>query len=297
MKNPNFLLHIGMADAYGCAVEFVDYQKHTEHFKNVLKFDQYYERPQNKGWPGKGRFSDDTALSIACAEVVRNNPYPFSSLDFANAFVDVFHRDYRQGYARGFQTFMEMTHSGQEFLDRISPNSDKNGACMRAIPVGALTHEEQVLRTAELQAKITHDTSGGIFSSQAVALVSHYALYDKGPMNKKELGRYLSQYFDMRPFEKKWTWEVVGPNLGVKTFHAVYELVTSGLSMMETLRQAILLSGDVDSVAAISCGIASFRDEGKDIPEWMYWGLEPGRPYGVYFLQMLGEQLMEIVDV
>jgi len=302
MKNPDFLLRIAQADAFGCSLEFVDPKKHLEHFNNVLKFDQYYERPNHRGWPGKGRYSDDTALSIATTEVLLNHSYPFTPLQFADSFVNVFHRDRREGYARGFQAFMEITHTGQDFLERIQPDSDKNGAAMRSVPLGILPDEEQVLNTAKLQAKVTHDTEGGIFSSQAVALLSHYALYDKGKMNKKAFKKYANKFgMDLRAFDEVWKWPVVGPHLGVKTFHAAYELVMNNWSMMNMLKYSVCGwshgPSDYDSLFAIAWGIASFRDKGKNIPEWMCWNLEIGKPYGVYFLQTLGKQLMEKYNV
>lgn len=299
MKNPDFLLRIGMADAYGCSVEFVDPKKYPEHFANVLKFDQYYERPNHRGWPGKGRYSDDCSMSTAVAEVLINHDYPFTPIQFADSFVNIFHRDRREGYARNFQAFMERTKTGEDFIKNISPGSDKNGAMMRVIPCGLLPTEEQVLNTAKLQAKLTHDTGGGILSSMATALLAHYACYDKGPLIKPAFKKYANKFgLDMRCFDEQWKWPVTGPDLGVKTFHAVYELVISNLSMMNMLKHAICGwswgPSDYDSLFAVAWGIASFNPHCiNDIPEWMYWNLETGRPYGVYFLQELGKQLME----
>ena len=298
MKNPNFLLHGAFGDAFGCAIEFVDPKKHSKHFERVLKFDQYYERPNNRGWPGKGRYSDDSAFSIATTEILLNHDYPFTPIQFADSFVNVFHRDRREGYARNFQAFMERTKTGEDFIKNISPGSDKNGAMMRVVPCGLLPTEEQVLNTAKLQAELTHNTGGGVLSSMATALLAHYAYYDKGSLTKPPFKKYANKFgLDMRCFDEQWKWPVVGPYLGVKTFHAVYELVTQRCSMMDILKWAICWTGDVDSSASVAFQIASFNPACvNDIPEWMYNDLEVGKTYGPAFLEQLGKQLMEKYD-
>ena len=57
-------------------------------------------------------------------------------MNLARRFVEAFRRDPREGYAGGFYAFLQEVTSGDEFLQRIRPDSDKSGAAMRAGPLG-----------------------------------------------------------------------------------------------------------------------------------------------------------------
>ena len=52
---------------------------------------------------------------------------------------------------------------------------------MRVTPVGLLPCIEEVLRLAEVQARVTHDSAGGVESAQAAALTVHYCYHRLGP--------------------------------------------------------------------------------------------------------------------
>ncbi len=119
-------------------------------------------------------------MSIAVAEVLLEASLPVPYL-FSNAFTDAFKRDQINGYARGFQRFLEEVvkekSPGQVFLDRIKPDSERNGAAMRSVPIGVLYTPELTKNVAIINASLTHKTPKGIASSIAVALLSHNALY------------------------------------------------------------------------------------------------------------------------
>jgi ADP-ribosylglycohydrolase len=113
-------------------------------------------------------------MSIAVAEVLVDEP-PWSREAFAGGFVRAFKRDPREGYARGFQKFLEGTSDGASFLRDIRPDSDKSGAAMRACPCGLLESVERVTEIATLQARPTHDTSDGVNAAVASALMAHFS--------------------------------------------------------------------------------------------------------------------------
>jgi hypothetical protein len=52
---------------------------------------------------------------------------------------------------------------------------------MRAGPIGLLPDLTEILRRAEIQARLTHDTPDGIESAQAAALAVHYCHHRIGP--------------------------------------------------------------------------------------------------------------------
>jgi ADP-ribosyl-[dinitrogen reductase] hydrolase len=301
--NPSMLLRIAQADSYAAATEYIKAPRDKALHDAALQFICYLKHPTHSLRPGQ--YTDDTQMSIAVAEtliaqtLVHGQKFRCSYLTreaFADSFVRCFKRDRRDGYSRSFQQFLETVSTGGEFLDKINPTSDKNGAAMRSVPLGVLESPEEVALVAEVQAKITHDTPGGILSSQIVALVSHFALYSGSPMEPGAVAAFLSimlpnKISQIATLLPRWDGRVTGPDIGMRTAHAVFDLVTSGKTLMGILRQTIEWGGDTDSVAAIAWGIASARDA-EPVPDFLEHGLEPGGKYGVGFLKDLGAQLM-----
>lgn len=285
------LLRIAQADAYCVATEYLKFPEHQAIKDEALQFTHYCKHPVHNLLPGQ--YSDDTMMSIGVSEVLISGQ-PYTKEKFANAFVKGFHRDPREGYAKHFQAFLEKTYTGEEFIKNINPDSDKNGAAMRSVPLGILKTPKEVLKIAKIQAQLTHNTTDGIISSQVVALMSHYALNKESPLY--DLHLYLERYIPgIRDFLDNISWydePVKGPRVGMKTAKAVLKLLTSCESLMEILETTIKWGGDTDSVAAIAWGIASCKMT-EDVPEFLERDLEPGGKYGVEFLKSLGNQLMQ----
>lgn len=238
-----------IGDAYGAAFEFKN---------SMLKYNngkQFYDHPTHMASDGstnslrKGQYTDDTQMSIAVAETLLDNDY--SKEAFANKFVECFKRDPRKGYAKGFYNFLLKQSSGETFIKNIRPDSEKNGAAMRSVPLGLIENISKLKETCTSQASLTHNTKVGIDSSIIVALLSNYFLYNRGPKN--ELLDYIKSYYPEYPFEKEWTKPVQCH--GIATVLAVFTAVMSTDSLNETLIKAVSFGGDTDSVASIACGI------------------------------------------
>ena len=297
------LLRIAQADAYAAATEYIKLPRDEGVQSAALQFDRYLKHPTHS--LRAGQYTDDTQMSVAVAEtiiaqtLVHGQKFKCAYLSreaFADSFVRCFKRDRRDGYARGFQQLLDTVCTGGELLSKIHPASDKNGAAMRSVPLGVFKSPEEVVRVAEAQAKITHDTPGGILSSQIVALMSHFALYSSSPMELGAVAAFLSIMLPSKlemvaTLLPRWSGPVVGPSIGMKTAHAVFDLVTSGKTLMDILRQTIEWGGDTDSVASIAWGIASSRDLGP-VPDFLERDLEPEGKFGADFLKQLGDQLM-----
>lgn len=284
-RNDLLLLRIAQADAYAADFEFAK-RAHIEEHHKLLR---YVKHPIHRDTGGL--YTDDTQMSIAVAEALLLNK-DLTPKDFANAFVCAFKRDERDGYARGFQAFLESIKSGDEFMAKIKPKSDKNGAAMRSVPIGILPDPREVLRIAEMQAKLTHDTEIGIFSSQAVALMAHFAFYfgDEENDGFARLHEFCRVYLPKFDFRKPWQGEVRYP--ATNTVHAVFDLLTRSRNLMDILDRAVLFGGDTDSVAAIAWGIAGTRMRDQIVPDFLETDLEIGRNYGPKFLRELGRKLM-----
>jgi ADP-ribosyl-[dinitrogen reductase] hydrolase len=292
--NPNMLVRIAQGDSYGMACEYIKLPRDKGVYDAALAFKHYCEHPTHA--LKAGQYTDDTQMSIAVAEVLLKQHFifdvafhePMIKQWFTESFFNCFKRDPRDGYSRNFQALLEKVKSADELAKELKPNSDKNGAAMRSVPIGVLPTPQEVMDVANVQAKITHDTVGGRQSSILVAMMSHYALYTDRPF--KDFPDWIVHYTEFVP--REWNGEpVMGEGVGMKTADAVFTLLSTKTSLIDIARQTIKWGGDTDSVLAIAWGIASARMK-EDLPPFFDGGLENG-PYGHRFLFNLGRDLMD----
>jgi len=276
------LIEIAIGDAYGAGFEF---RKPGSDFTNDLS--GYIRHPLHDMPPGS--YTDDTQMSIAVAEAMLETRGLLTRHALAHSFVRAFKRDPRLGYARRFREFLLTVRDGSDFLARINPSSDRSGAAMRACPIGLYPDEMIVMAIAEMQARLTHDNDKGVEAAQAAALTTHYFRYRRGA--KEGLGAYLAKY--LGPF---WLGDHTGPvgELGVEVVRASVTAIRMSSSLSELLRNSVAFTGDVDSVAAIAMGAASFSDEiARDIPDVLVAGLEDG-PWGRTRLREMDAALLSL---
>jgi len=293
--NPNILYYMAIGDAYCLPTEYIS--PDHPNVEEALKFKRYLQHPKYPLEPGV--YSDDCQMSIANSEVLIAGQ-PYDNIAWANAWVDVFKRDPRKGYSKKFQKYLEETDTGIDFLKNINSVSNKNGAAMRSPVLGVLKTPADVLKFSRVQAAITHNTPGGIFGSQAVALMSHYALWSYGPLDRINLGEYIIEHLGKDLVKggifkdvivTPWKGKVAGEEMGINTAWSVFELLVTCNSLLELLTKTIEFGGDTDSVAAIALGIGSCRLP-DDLPEFLHTELERDGKYGGKFLKRLGSRLM-----
>lgn len=268
------LLEIAIGDAYGAGFEFCGREKIMR--SNTLE--SYV--PHELGIQA-GCYTDDTQMSIAVAEVLLANS-DYSGDAFADAFVRCYKRDQRQGYAKGLQGLLDLCVNGADLRKRISPESRRNGAAMRSVPLGLISDKNVLAQVAREQAMETHNTAEGILSSHVVALMSHALLYDRAKL--AELPDFILKItgFILRD---DWAAEVECDAL--QTLHAVSTALQANRRMSTLLLDCVNFGGDVDSVAAIAMGLASLTPEYvADIPVSLVKGLEAGK-FGSSYLRQL----------
>ena len=269
------LLTIAYSDAIGCGFEFIP-QNVVEAHNNMERY-----RLHALDHHPPGSFSDDTQMSVAVAECMLGD-VEWTPLDIAHSFVRCFKRDPRLAYSKGFLSVLQASKDGAQLIAKLKPGSERNGAAMRSCPMGYEPDIDRVLEMAEVQAKVTHDTEGGVTSSQAVALAAHYALYQLGPMN--EVGAFVCSHVK-GPWEEPWKGRV--PCHGVKTVQAVFHVLRNAKTMSEVLKSSIAFGGDTDSTAAIAGGCAGASKQYEDdLPEFLLRDLENGE-YGRDYLLKL----------
>lgn len=279
------LLEGAIGDAYGAGFEFAKREKIFK--KNNLTC--YEAHPFYLEI--KAKYTDDTQMAIGISELLLEHK-SWTPKIIANKFVNVFKRDTRRGYSKGFYSLLTEVNSGDEMLERIIRNSDKNGAAMRAYPIGILSDEKEILQKCEIQASISHNTRNGILAAQAIALANHYFVYRKGI--SKNLLEYLQ---DIQKYKwcGKWKGEV-GVS-AVETVESVLSIILNGSSLKKMLYDSVAFGGDVDTVSSLVLAIGKMNSEVvDDLPDWMYNDIE-NEKFGRDFLIDLDDKLMNLLIV
>lgn len=306
--NPEMLVRIGCGDALAAATEYVEPEAPI--VEKTLRFIRYESHPWHGHRPG--RYTDDAEMSAANARVLIGD-FERTELGFAGAYLAEFERGgKREGYSRGTRALLESVngdpHSLLHRLKSINPKtrqaynrSKKNGAAMRSVPFGVLPDVGEMLDLVSLQAAVTHDSLEGLFSARAVALMSHYALYEPGSL--EQMGDWCVGHLPHgdQAFRELLTTSWQGGAVtsrrdipvSLTTVWAVSDLLREGPSLMEIMRRLITWGGDTDSVAAIAWGIASARYRDEVLPAFLENDLELGDPRtGAPYLRELGTKLM-----
>jgi ADP-ribosylglycohydrolase len=274
------LVELAVGDAYGAGFEYVD--RATVRAYNDLS--GYRAHPRHRIRPGC--YTDDTQMSLAVAEAVVDG-LPWTPTTLAAKFVEVFKRDPRDGYARGFRELLARVDSGDQLLAEIHPHSDRSGAAMRAAPIGVLPSVAQVLDHARTQAAVTHDTPDGVNAACAAALMAHYLIYRLG--TKADLGRFLQQHVP-GDWAAPWRGEVGAQ--GWMSVRAAVTAIHESQGLSELLHRCVAFTGDVDTVAAIALAAGSCSTElAADLPGHLLSGLEEGA-YGHRYLAQLDRRLL-----
>lgn len=207
-------------------------------------------------------FTDDSVLTIAFAEALLNFN-PDDEENFKENLIDIFHK-YGElypdvGYGGHYLSWVENKR-------RDPYNSCGNGSAMRTSAVGwyAKTIEE-CERIAKLCAEITHNHPDGIAGAQATAGVIFLA---RNGASKDELKAYMEKYypvdFTIDEIRPTYEYEIINKTTVPQAFRCFYE----AKDFEDTIRNAISIGGDSDTVAAIAGPMAeAFFGIPEDIAE------------------------------
>lgn len=189
------------------------------------------------------RFTDDTVLTVAVADCLLNG----------RSYVDAFHEYWRAYSHAGFGG--SFTHWAMS--NNLEPyNSWGNGSAMRVSPVAyAFEQLHEVLAEAERSASITHSHDEGIRGAQATAAAVFLAR--KGEQ-KAKIRDYVESQFG---YDLHRSLEQIRPEyeFDVSCQGSVPESIISFLESEDfesSLRNAISLGGDADTMACIAGAIA-----------------------------------------
>jgi len=191
----------------------------------------------------KCRFTDDTVLTIAVAYAI------LEQIDYAAALKKFGQKYPDAGYGSSFFNWI--------FASETCPyHSWGNGAAMRVSPVGfAFSDAEHVLNEAMRSAGVSHNHPEGIKGAQAAALAVFLAHHGK---SKDNIRHEMEQRFG---YNLQRTIDNIRPVYHFDVYcqgtvpEAIIAFLDSG-DYVDTVRNAISLGGDSDTLACIAGGIA-----------------------------------------
>lgn len=272
------LTEIAIADAYGAGFEFSPPEK-VASCNDLLSFQKH------ELYDIQGKYTDDTQLTISICETLLEKENPTTE-DFARNILSCFKRDPRLGYSKGFYEILSNANNVTDLLANLHPNSERNGAAIRSVPIGYLSDIKKVTEVATTQAAITHNTPIGIASSVTVSTIAHYAIH-KG-IQLKDIPHILATH-NLDQWDLSWS-AVVSVN-AFDTLSAALTCLINNESLATLLTHCVSLGGDTDSVASIAVGLAScFSEYRNDLPAILINNLDEPF-YGIDYLNRLEERL------
>lgn len=287
------LVELAIGDAYGAGFEYAA----PELVRRGNTLSGYVRHPRHHDL-APGQYTDDTQMSLAVVEwlldddPLRRTPEAATAA-LADRFVAAYRRDPRAGYAAGFRSVLDRVKTGAQLRATLRPASDKSGAAMRAGVLGLLPDAADVRRLAELQARITHDTPGGVAAAVGAAFAVHYCRHGLGPV--ADLPRWLAAQVpapaEYGAWDRAWRGKVGSP--GMSSARAAVTALAANRGTAALLRACVAFTGDVDTVATIALAAASVTPEyAADLPGVLVTGLENGA-YGREYLAALDARLDE----
>lgn len=200
-------------------------------------------------WGYGSEFTDDTVMTVAVAEALLASGMDATDEVIKNNLIDSMKKWGKRYPDCGFGgRFFRWVLSN----DRDPYNSWGNGSAMRVSPAAILYDSlEKTRHIAKLTAEVTHNHPEGIKGAEAAASVIYLA---RNGSSKDEIRNYIEKEFG---YNLNRTLDEIRP-----TYHhvescqeTVPEAITAfleGDSFEDTIRNAISLGGDTDTLAAIA---------------------------------------------
>ena len=189
------------------------------------------------------RFTDDTVLTIAVADVLLNGG------NYTQRLKDYCRRYKNAGYGKNFRNWA--------LSSRTEPyNSWGNGSAMRVSPIGfALEDLDSVLHEAKRSAEVTHNHPEGIKGARATAAAVFLARTER---DKKRIKSYIETTFG---YDLSFSLDQIRPSyqFDVSCQGSVPQAIIAFLESTDfedAIGNAISIGGDSDTIACITGGIA-----------------------------------------
>ena len=199
----------------------------------------------------QNRFTDDSVLTIAIGKAILECRGNYEKLGerTVNAMLALGRKYPERGYGGKFRTWLSS--------DNPQPyNSCGNGAGMRvSLCAWAATSEEEAKVLAKKVTEVTHNHPEGIKGAEAITMATYFALHGR---DKEFIGAYVKQHYypDMN-----FTIDEIRPNYNFDvtcqgSIPQAIEAFLEGQDFEDTIRTAISLGGDSDTIGAMAGAIA-----------------------------------------
>lgn len=233
-------------------------------------------------------YSDDTVLSMALAESLLDCD-GFDGDDMSRRFADAWATEPQRGYGSNVVMVFGAVSRGANWKTTAERQFDGsgsygNGGAMRVAPVAlwAYPDQDETVRLAADTSRVTHTHPVGVEGAAIQAVAAHHALLDEFEASRllSELDRLveterfrvklealhtcLERDEDERARLHLGNW--VAADKSVLT--ALYCSLL-GMDFEDTIRRAIRIGGDTDTIAAMAGALAGARFGASSIPtEW-----------------------------
>ena len=189
------------------------------------------------------RFTDDSVLTIAIADVLLHD------LDLIDTLKEYSRKYPDAGYGGSYQRWA-LSNSREPY------NSWGNGSAMRTSPIGFFYNKESdVLKAARMCAQVTHNHPEGVRGAQATSLSIFLA---RQGASKIDIRKEISIWFNynlsktINEIRPKYIFDVSCQGSVPQSIIAFLE----SDDYEDSVRKAVSLGGDADTMACITGGIA-----------------------------------------
>jgi ADP-ribosylglycohydrolase len=198
---------------------------------------KYLSRANFKLFPSNVHYTDDTILIIATCDAILNNR------EYRDVYREYYHKHSYAGFGHAFKEWAKSDTND-------SYNSYGNGSAMRVSPIAWVYNTKQeIMEQAKQSAIVTHSHEEGIKGAQAIAYATFLA---RMGCSKKEIRSAMENEigYDLLNIKRGFDSSCQGsvPN-------AIVAFLNSD-SFIDTIRKAILIGGDSDTIACMAASIA-----------------------------------------
>lgn len=200
-------------------------------------------------------FTDDTVLSVAIADSIMNNiPYEVALKKYYSMYPFA-------GYGSSFKEWVKQPLG-------VKANSFGNGSAMRISPIAwAFNSRVDVIVETEKACRPSHNHVDSINGATTIALAVFMARKGESKANIADMAKSRGYDLDASVSPNRPKFSSV---CSVTVPQAVWAFVNSS-SFEETIRKAIMIGGDSDTIASMAGAIAH-AFYGKDTPKYMILG-------------------------
>lgn len=230
------------------------------------EWNNYHGDPSGIDLMTTGKFTDDSVLTVAVMDWLNNN----REESLAHYFKEWGNKYPRAGYGGRFRRWL-MSESDAPI------NSYGNGAGMRVSPCAYYANTiEECLDLAKQSAEVTHNHEEGIKGAQAIAEAIYLARSGAGKDGIKSVIEGDFGYDLGRGLDEIGTHAHVFDATCQVTVPEAIIAFLNGRDFLDTIRMAISIGGDSDTIAAMAApiaeayyGIPSFIEESfkEKLPE------------------------------